>query len=61
MFANIHAGWTVLLLVVFIGIVVWAYSGARKADFDAASRLPLDDDDEDPPATRRRENGDLDG
>ena len=62
MFASIHAWWTVLLLVVFVGIVVWAYSGARKKDFDAAARLPLDDDDDDDAsATRRRGNGDHHG
>jgi cytochrome c oxidase cbb3-type subunit 4 len=36
---------TLILLVVFLGIVLWAYSGKRKADFDAAARLPLDDHD----------------
>lgn len=38
-----HAFWTGLLLVIFIGIVVWAYSGKRRERFDAAARLPLDD------------------
>ena len=60
MFANIHAWWTVLLLVVFIGIVIWAYSGARKKDFDEAARLPLDEDEQDTPTSRRR-NGDAHG
>ncbi len=36
--------WTVVLFVVFIGIVWWAWSGRRKSDFEAAARLPLDDD-----------------
>jgi len=40
----IHSIWTVLLLVIFIGIVLWAYSGKRKARFDEAARLPLDDE-----------------
>jgi cytochrome c oxidase cbb3-type subunit 4 len=58
-FASIHAWWTVLLLVVFIGIVVWAYSGKRKKEFDEAARIPLDEDDE---VTRpRREDGDTNG
>jgi cytochrome c oxidase cbb3-type subunit 4 len=38
-----HAIWTGLLLAIFIGIVVWAYSGKRRARFDAAARAPLDD------------------
>lgn len=41
-----HSIWTVIVFVVFIGIVLWAYSGRRKKDFDEASRLPLDDDDQ---------------
>jgi cytochrome c oxidase cbb3-type subunit 4 len=43
---TIHSIWTVLALVIFIGIVLWAYSSKRKARFDEAARLPLDDDDE---------------
>jgi cytochrome c oxidase cbb3-type subunit 4 len=33
-----------MALVVFIGIVVWAYSSRRKADFDEAGRMAMDDD-----------------
>ncbi len=36
--------WTAVLFAVFIGIVWWAWSGRRRADFEAAARLPLDDD-----------------
>lgn len=39
-----RALWTAVLFVVFIGIVWWAWSGRRKADFEAAARLPLEDD-----------------
>ena len=35
---------TAILIVVFIGIIAWAYSGRRRRDFDEAARLPLDDD-----------------
>ena len=31
-------------MAVFIGIVAWAWSRKRKADFDAAARLPLEED-----------------
>ena len=40
----VHSIWTVIVFVVFIGIVVWAYSSRRKKDFDEAARLALDDD-----------------
>ena len=35
---------TGVLLVLFISLVVWAWSKSRRADFDAAARLPLDDE-----------------
>ena len=44
MTALMHSIWTVVVFVVFIGIIVWAYSGKRKKDFDEAARLVLDDD-----------------
>ena len=37
---------TVVMLVVFVGIMVWAWSGKRRAAFDAAARVPLEDDAE---------------
>jgi cytochrome c oxidase cbb3-type subunit 4 len=35
---------TVVTVVIFVGIVWWAYSGHRKAAYEEAARLPLDDD-----------------
>ncbi len=35
---------TIVMFVMFIGIVVWAWSGRRKSSFDEAARLPLDDE-----------------
>lgn len=35
---------TAILLLLFVGGSLWAYSPRRKPDFDAAARLPLDDD-----------------
>lgn len=37
---------TAILIVLFIGIIGWAWSSKRKADFEAMSRLPLEDDDD---------------
>jgi len=42
---------TVMAFVTFIGIIAWAWSGARRERFDAAARLPLDDDEQDARAT----------
>jgi cytochrome c oxidase cbb3-type subunit 4 len=35
---------TTVLFVAFIGIVLWAWGKGRRADFEAAARLPLEDD-----------------
>ena len=36
--------WTVIAFVFFVGVVVWALSSRRKAAFDKAARMALDDD-----------------
>jgi cytochrome c oxidase cbb3-type subunit 4 len=36
---------TLVAMFAFVGVVAWAYSRRRKADFDAAARLPLEEDD----------------
>ncbi len=41
---NIDITLTVLLFIVFIGIIVWAWSPGRKHDFNDAARLVVDDD-----------------
>ncbi len=43
-----HGLWTAALLVIFVGIVVWAWSGKRKVAFDEAARIPLEDDEMEP-------------
>ena len=43
-FTLIQSLWSIVILVTFLGIVFWAYSGKRKAAFDEAARLPLDDE-----------------
>ena len=40
---------TALMLLLFVAICFWAFSSKRKAEFDAASRLPLDEDGSDQP------------
>ncbi|MDH3219448.1 MAG: cbb3-type cytochrome c oxidase subunit 3 [Gammaproteobacteria bacterium] len=36
--------WTIVVMITFLGIVIWAYSSKRKKDFDEAARLPFADD-----------------
>jgi cytochrome c oxidase cbb3-type subunit 4 len=37
---------TIVSMLTFIGIVLWAYSARRKNDFDEAARLPFADENE---------------
>jgi cytochrome c oxidase cbb3-type subunit 4 len=36
---------TVAAFVTFVGIVIWAWSGARRERFNAAAMLPLEEDE----------------
>ena len=36
--------WTIVVMVIFLGIVGWAFSSKRKSAFDEAARLPLEDE-----------------
>lgn len=40
---------TAALLICFLAGTAWAYSSKRKAEFDEAARLPLDDGTENTP------------
>ena len=42
---------TAVLMILFIALVFWAYSRRRHEEFEAASRLPLDEDRA-PPSSR---------
>ena len=46
---------TVVMLVVFVGIVIWAYSSKRKKQFDEAARSVLEEDA--PEGNERRGQG----
>ncbi|WP_144393651.1 cbb3-type cytochrome oxidase subunit 3 [Pleionea sediminis] len=37
---------TALLLVLFIGLVIWVYSKKRKSTFEEASQIPLNEEDD---------------
>ena len=41
---TLHIIWTVIALILFVGIVVWAWSGQRKQEFEMLAHLPLEDD-----------------
>ncbi len=37
---------TAVLMVVFIGVCIWAYSARRRPQFDAAARMPLEESEQ---------------
>ena len=41
---KLHIIWTIVACVLFVGIVIWAWSGKRKQDFAVMAHLPLEDD-----------------
>lgn len=45
----VQSVWTVVAMAFFIAVVIWAWSGDRKKEFEDASRLPLEEDDVAPP------------
>jgi cytochrome c oxidase cbb3-type subunit 4 len=47
-----HAFWTIVLMIIFLGIVAWAWSRRRQKSFEKAARLPLEDDDSEPQSAR---------
>jgi len=55
---NIDITLTIVMFVVFIGIVIWAWSPSRKQEFEEASNLALEPDDINPDATAKREGKD---
>ncbi|MDJ0738468.1 MAG: cbb3-type cytochrome c oxidase subunit 3 [Gammaproteobacteria bacterium] len=52
---DIRAWHTLLLLILFLGIVFWAYSKRRKKSFDEAANLPFADEEQHK-ATIKKEN-----
>ena len=38
-----HGLWSLLILVLFIGIVAWVWSGRRKDFYEQAGRIPFDE------------------
>ena len=39
--AQFHIFWTAILMLVFVLIVIWAWSSKRKSKFEQAAQLPL--------------------
>ena len=40
--------WTVVVFVLFLVIVVWAWSSHNQENFEQAARIPFDEDEDQP-------------
>ena len=45
---------TIVLMIAFLGLVVWAWSSKRKETFDKLSQMPLEEDDGQVPENKSR-------
>lgn len=36
--------WTVIVLILFVGIVIWAWHGKNRESFRQAARIPLEEE-----------------
>jgi cytochrome c oxidase cbb3-type subunit IV len=54
---TVRTAWTVATFVVFVAIVIWAYSARAARGFEAAARLPFEDDVGDAAQCHGREEG----
>lgn len=49
---------TILVMLAFLGITLWAYSSYKKKDFDEASQLPFADETKNEKEARERKEAD---
>ena len=56
LFGTLSGLFTGLLIVIFVGLFAWAWSSRRRAAFDEAAALPLE---EDTPRTARTDREQL--
>lgn len=42
---TLRSVYTVVAFLTFLGVVLWAYGGARRARFEEAARLPFDEEE----------------
>jgi cytochrome c oxidase cbb3-type subunit 4 len=54
LYTTLSSVFTVLSFLLFLGIIAWAWSGRRRAEFAAAANAPFALPDEAPRSTRDR-------
>jgi len=53
----IHIIWTVILVSIFVGIIIWALSKSNTSRFETAANLPFVGEGEDEVAGETRDDG----
>lgn len=46
-YGTLQGIWTIIVMIVFLAIVIWAWSGKRKQEFKDASNIPFNEEDND--------------
>lgn len=41
---QIHIIWTIVVMIIFLAIVFWAWSSRRKDSFNDAANIPLEEE-----------------
>ena len=54
-FGHLSGAITAVLMLAFVGIVLWAWSGRRRSTYEAAARRPLEEDPAPAATTSNRE------
>jgi cytochrome c oxidase cbb3-type subunit 4 len=55
-YSLIQSVWTIVVLVLFIGIVLWAFSSKRRRHFEEAAQIPFTEDTPEPTEKNSKEN-----
>jgi len=42
---QIQIVWTIVVMIIFLAIVIWAWSGRRKESFNDAANIPLEEEE----------------
>ncbi len=42
---QIQIVWTIVVMIIFLAIVLWAWSGRRKESFNDAANIPLEEEE----------------
>ena len=42
---QIQIDWTIVVMIIFVAIVLWAWSGRRKESFNDAANIPLEEEE----------------